>query len=94
MKITVSPFMPTFQTVAKDLPFQNWLTKLGQHATDSSSVETLIGVAGEVLKASRSGSRIFYEYAGTKGDSWVFHDTPIVLPPSTSPQKDWTHIKE
>lgn len=94
MRITVSPFVPTFQTVANDPPFQAWLTKLGQHATDSSSVETLVSADGEVLKASRSGSRIFYEYDGTKGGSWSFHGQAITLPPSTSPQKDWTHIKE
>ena len=94
MRVTVSPPPVTCKTIATDPAFQAWILKAGQHLTESSSSEQIKGLAGEILTASRSGSRIYWEYAGTKGDSWVFQGVAIVLPASTSPQQGWTHLKE
>ncbi len=94
MKYTVSPPPVSGKTLSADPALQTWFLKAGQHLTEASSTETLTGKAGEILTTSRSGSRIYWEYAGTKGDSWVFQGVAIVLPASTTPQQGWTHLKE
>lgn len=94
MRVTVSPPPLTAKTLQQDRPLQSWLEKAGQHLTEASSVQTITGANGQILQASRSGSRIYWEYAGTAGDSWSFQGVPIVLPPSTTPQQGWTHLKE
>ena len=94
MRITVSHPPITSKTLAQDLPLQTWVQKLGQHVNDASSVQTVKADNGEILTASRSGSRIYWEYSGTIGGSWVFFGVPITLQASATPQQGWTHLKE